>query len=116
MHVEDLVLAQQRLPDQRTEGAYDKRFGTHPGDVSAHPCIVDAGGLLQRNTELERALGHGGRLEPASPARRAVRAGEHQQRAMALLRGQRGEDRGGELRGAEEDRAHGGAQRGRATR
>ena len=60
MHVDQLVLGEQRLLDQRAEGADDDRARSRGGDQRARFGAVDALRLGQREAELARPLGDRG--------------------------------------------------------
>ncbi len=82
MHVEQQVRREQRLADQRAEGAHDDGPGLDGRDPRRGRLVVDVLGLLERQPQRTGMLGHGRRGEaPAAPAR-AVRPGQDQRRAM----------------------------------
>ena len=72
MDVDDGVRGEQRLGDERTEGADDDDVRRGGGDLRSSLLAVDRFGLAERETELTRDLGDRRRGELASPAGRVT--------------------------------------------
>ena len=105
MHVEHLVLGEQRLAEQRPVGADQHRLGLGRGDRRARVLGVHVGGLDRLDAEPARVLGQRRRLQPPAAPARAVGPGDHEQRPV-WGRGEAVEHLHRELRGAQVDRAH----------
>ena len=68
VHVDQLVVGQQRLADQRAERADDDDVGLRRGDPRARVVVVDVLGLVELDAELARRVGDRRRDEPAPAA------------------------------------------------
>ena len=111
MHVQDLVFGEQRILDQRPEGAHDHRRRPGRPSAVAMMCPAASGSLTRSGCSS---------AEPEPPRRHPPPAGcagagprpagavgprHDQRRAVALLRSQPLEHRGGKRRGAQIDDA-----------
>ena len=105
MNVQQLVLGEQRLADERTERAHHDRLRIDPSDQSTCVLVVYALRLLQRYPQPARELGDRRRGQTPATATRTVWARQHQRRTMSVARRQTFEDIRGELGCAEKDRA-----------
>ena len=107
--VEDLVVAEQRVADQRAVGAHGAAPRARAAAIrSQHLLVVQALGLDQLDAELARLLGDRRRRELAPAALGRVGAGDDELRAVVRA-GQPLEHGGGELRRAEVDDPQGGS-------
>ncbi len=105
VHVQELVVRQQRLLDQHAVGADAERVRLRGGDPLERLRVVQPLGLDQVEAELARAVGDRRRREPAAAALGPVRSRDDERGGMRA-RGEALEDGGGEVGGAEVDRAH----------
>ena len=82
--VEELVVGQQRLLDQRAVRADEERVGRRGGDLREHLGRVERPRAGQRDPERARRLGHRRRLERPPAALRPVRARDTSRGRCAL--------------------------------
>ncbi len=115
MHVDHLVGRQQRLLDQHTVGADARDLRRDGGDSVERLGVVQPLGLDHLEAEITRPHGHRRRRHLPPPPSRPVRPRDDERRAVRAV-GEPFEHDGGELRGAEVDRAHEGSGRNGAVR
>ena len=116
MDVQNLVLGQQRLLDQRTEGAHHdalsratRRAGVErPRDQLPRLRIVHALRLLQGDRQLACAVRDRRRGQPPASAAGTVRPGDDERWSVRVAAGEAFEHRCGELGGADVDGAQSG--------
>jgi hypothetical protein len=115
MDVEDLEVGQQRLLDQRAEGAEDEHVRAGGGQPLARLGGVDRLGLEEVEAERARGLGDRRRREPAPAPRGAIGAGDDERGAVVGGR-EALQDGGGEVRGAQEGGGQAASRRSRRIR
>ena len=115
MDVEDLEVRQQRLLDERAEGAHDDDLRARRGHALARLGRVDRLRLPQLQAEVAGGARHRRRRELAPAPGGAVGPGDHQRRAVVALR-EALQDRGREGRRAEEGGPQAASRRSRRVR